>query len=1098
MNSKEKAQLFMERFHGRQDVYGRAWTSSDGNVRGYAPVCTNHWVPSCHLRLKDGIGCAACEIKAYSPVAFESVLKHIRGEESQIQYVLMLDNNIKFGAIDFDCKPGKEDKGYKFDDVAKVLGLLREWKIPYGVARSTTAGFHVYFFFEKEYPAYKFRSFIIHLYERVGFMEQSRQSIRPIPEFFPKQAYGSVSGIGNGIKPPMIEPRFEQEKNCWVTDNNEMIPANLQWQHFAGIPNVTVEQMDKFLEENDVEIFEEEGTVTRAGRKSGVPGERSVSGKWQPPLTGSFEKVLEGCAAFKRIKDKCLKGGDLSHFEGFGLFHMAMHTADGVAWFDKNTKWGKNPRDKNQLLQSIDKNYSPWTCKKMQECSVCIPGTKCFNKKPPIELVEGQMTVRSDLPESQWPEPSPIRYAFGAGDDFLAKLIQEATDLAGEQDAVLQSQKLKEIVLRAQVFDDTQQDALKAHIEKLKLGKKRELNRLFDQAGREKTEELKQQAVQRDDIVMDGKKMFRKLQPHGVAVITKLKGNAEVEEVISTIDISIEGIKDVREEGVAKHTVYYGRAACEGAEYRFEIDVEKWRDNKEFDLFFAKMMNTRYRVRHEDIGNVRHAAEAFAKKCKVEAFYASHGWYGDAYLMPSVIVDKSGVRPNTEHKVDQSAPGKEHAAKLDFQLLAEDEFRDLMFHIKSDLLRAFPPEMIMTGLAHTLQPALMKHLEIKMRPVLYYEGITGAGKTKVTQILQWFWGNFPSILNLNTTGKSLMEYAHQFKDALLVCDDYKQMNQQQRQSVEQAIQYSYNETTRGALTKGGVQRGDKASRCLMMFSGELTPENEASMLARMILVGVEKRDNLATRPLVKECEKNQHKYSGITARFLSWFLNQDHLKIRQMIDDTNLEFLNGIRQAQNADRIAQNVAWNFSVWTLWVHFMLYCNTIDKKEADELIALHKCNAMMLINQLVTRCAEEQNGHVFIDVLKELLLSGKACVRNLEGFYNEKGTVIGWVKNQDQDPHTAYLFTNITRELVMSNTKSTTLRGTNSSFGAQFKAAGIISHHDEGKTQKTVRDENGSMHKVWAIDLGKLGLKRDIRTAGQTRPLPLDMPSQDDIM
>jgi hypothetical protein len=70
---------------------------------------------------------------------------------------------------------------------------------------------------------------------------------------------------------------------------------------------------------------------------------------------------------------------------------------------------------------------------------VCPVGTKCFDKKPPVEYIEGKPVVRTDVPESQWPEPSPIRYALGKGEDFLRRLMKELDEAALIEDIELEA-----------------------------------------------------------------------------------------------------------------------------------------------------------------------------------------------------------------------------------------------------------------------------------------------------------------------------------------------------------------------------------------------------------------------------------------------------------------------------------------------------------------------------------------------------------------------------------------------------------------------------------------------------------------------------------
>lgn len=1097
MNNRQKAELFLRRFSGRFDVYGKAryTTKEDGTpFKQYNPVCEMFWSPGCHIKLKDGISCARCEIKKYVPVTEDSVLKHIMGSEEHIIYTLREDDTIRFGALDFDCKPNKEAKGYTWEDVEKVLKVVKDWKIEYGVARSTTQGYHVYFFFNEPIEASKFRAVMLEIFDRVGFLAEQRAGVRPLVEIFPKA--GSAHNIGNGIKPPMIEPQFAKERNCWVTDQNQMIPAQLQWEYLSKIKDNDPKTFEQLIKSLEIPVFET-GSSGKKGYSSLILHSRERKGSWNPPLTGSYEKVLEGCFAMRKVRSKWLAGEEIGHNEGFGAYWLAMHTADGLDIFTKESGWGRTDADRRQLEQSLASNYNPPTCRKLQEMGVCIAGTQCFKKKPPYDQVEGQTVVRDDLPEDTWPEPSPIRYAFGKGDDFLKKLLDEASELVEEKDPAIQQMKLKQLISRVQVFDTTQQEVFRTHIQNLKVSSKRSINQMFREEDAKKTEEFKGTAKERRDSVVVGNIIYRKIQPHGYAMIRKIKGNQESVDLLCTTDIVVSEERVVRDEDQSVRTIYKGTASYAGYSYPFEIELGEWVDNTKFIEYFSRLLASGFNVLRSDIDHIRQAAIEFSRpEIKKTAFHATQGWHKGAYLMPSVIVDKEGIRPNTEQRVDLG--DKEFANKLDFQILPDPEFKDLMFHIKNDFMQAWPPELVYIGISHALSSAILKPIGMKYQPSLFLEGGFNTGKSAMTHLLQYFYGDFKRVLGVGNASKaSIMEHMHSFRDCLLVLDDFKALTPYQVSLVMEALQYGYDGTVSAKLRRDGQQRKSKGSRCLLALTGEMMPEHEASMVSRTIIVESRKRDKLQTKDKYRNALERCHQYNAIVPRFLHWFLQQDIASIKADWMDLNQILHDKIRSASAADRIAENLSLNAVVWKMWCHFLVFNEVSDPKESEKFIQKHMKVIEKIMETMVRRCEEEQHAVVFKNTLVQMLQAGELSIRYLEGFDREFKPCVGFVKQRDATPNRLYLYPERALEHVKSGSRNSPIPGTVLSIGRQLHDLGILCESEDGRYQKTIRDGDQKA-RCWVLDIEKLGLTHaPLRVVHQTEPLPLPYKDEDGL-
>ena len=1083
MDQKQKAELFRSRFYGRQDVYGKQWEVVDKSTgivrRGFTPVCDNINEAFCHIRLKDGVPCSKCEHKKWAPVTGESVSQHISGEQVQLVYMLLQDGTIRFGAMDFDMKQGKEAEGYGFEDVEKIASLLSKWGVKYYIARSTGGGYHVYIFFDKPYPAHRFRSFVFEVYERVGFMHYVQQGIKPLPELFPKQSYVGRDGIGNGIKPPMIEPRFDKYRNGWVDGMNNFIgqdypPSAMveaQWEYLANTQYQSCEDMDMILEDQGIEI-QEEATPSeqRAPTSSRIYDRASTSTKWAQPLAGSIEKVLEGCAAYRKIRDKAVAGETLKHFEGFSLYHFCMHTIDGIDWFNKSVKgWGENERDIRQLEHSINQNYSPWTCKALQDQGICRPGTQCFEKKPPKETVDGMEVLRDDLPKDKWPEPSPIRYAHGKGEDYLIKLKAEVLDVKKEKSDTLKAEKLKSLTMRAQVFDDDQFKDFKAYVREEKLLKRSEVSKIFNESMEDYTEDLKKKVKSlSNSATVDDNDYIH--EEYGYTLVRANKNGKPTKIRLCSADITIKEIRTFHEEGELKDTRYHGVARAPGVERKFEVKMEDWCDNSKFVLFFSKLLCNQFSPLRQNIEYIRQASLKFSEIEGIEkkTHLLTQGYYGDTYLMPTCIVDANGVRPNTSQAVDLSS---RETSNLDFQLLSDDDFRAVLMHIKSDFLTTWPEAWTYIGVPHTLMAGIMQPMGWIKRHTLFLEGLTGGGKSELSHGLQFFWGHFDSLANFMSSPKGIRELGYLFKDACIVVDDYKNLSREQTASVRETILHTYDRATDVKLNRDGTTRTGRVIRGLYIMSGEEFITHDAAVIARTLLVETGKHRTTETQEKYIRVLKMRKYYSGITARFLSWFLGQDREALEETRNGMYLQLKKDHAEAQNIDRVTNSLSVNHIVWTLFSKFLVEHNVASPSEKEVMDSKHWGFMLGLRNSMLKRCADEQCSEAFLRILGQMLDSGEVSIDNLQGRMYEHKPLVGYVPTGTIG--VLHLFPDAVVEKVKNYSRNNPINGTVMSICRQLDDQGIIVYKDKGHLTKSTT-YNGRKVRVWAIKSSALGV------------------------
>lgn len=1101
LTTQEKVAIFREKYYGRQDVVAGHFdeVKDDGTKKSacFPLQTTVKKVPPEYLPVSDGL-----------------ILRHISGEFPLSFYVLQLDGTIKFAALDFDAKPGKEHEGFSFDDVARVFPYLHDWNIPFRVARSTTNGFHVVFFFKDFYPANKFRAVIHELFHQAGFTAQLRATGKSQPEVFPKQISVAPGKFGNCIKAEMIEKRFIDERNGFVTEENHWVGAGLslegatlaQWEHLRDselVESSALENVIALYEPpiDPVKVFKEPTAKAAAG---GTPNEAKAP-------RGSAEKLLEGCAAFRALRDRCLEGKQPSHDEGIGLFTALMHTEGGIDWFKEHVPgWAKTEEDWRQLNDLIDKDYSPWTCATMRNKGLCHKETECFEKRPPAKLENGHWVPDTSVPFDQWPGPSPIRYATTT-EDLQKKLDEDVAALASIDNRFQRLAALETIAVLAMELDTPQVNALKKALRQIKdkngekLLSPREMNLAFNKAVAALTQKSIDSFLAADDSLNVNSNLYKRLIPHGYLHVSYVRETQKI-VTLCTVDIEIEEIRTYVDDGQIMDKVYVGTCIAEGIKEKFEISTDLWEDNNEFKKYFVKLLGGHFNVVRQDIDLIRQAAMGFSKKENyLEArSMLTQGWHDGIYCMPSCVVDKDGVRENKESPVH--LVGKEHSSKLDFKKPNKEELHRVLLHIRDEFLECWPRRWTTMTLSHTFLACLLEPLEISVHPTFFLEGLSGTGKTQLSHMVQYFYGQFPKLLNMTTSANGAASNLYDFKDAMLVLDDFKGLGPTEIQNIKKVIQYGYDANESSKLKRDGSYRKSKGNRGILMATGEHFVTSEASVVARTILVEVEKRDTRPTNEIYHRCMKMRKHYSIVTPYFIHSVLQQDAEVIGDEMIKLQTEIQDLIATRQNAPRIANNLAINHMIWRLFVKFLGEQGMLSEIGMADYIKEHRGYITDLAYQMASRCEDEQASQVFLRVLRQLVSSGEATIQGWNsdnGAFKASRPTIGF----RHDNGNIVLYPDITFATVMNSSKHSPISATLRSIGEQFKEDGVLVGVDKNRTCKLVRapgkkkpercwilaasqflDEEGD--EVAPASMQQHREKKLLRTVVNTDPIPDD--------
>src|SRR5437762_10042042 len=116
----EKVRLFRSLFRGREEVFPTRFVSKKTGKSGYAPACTNKFVPEvCELpRIK----CGECPNQAFLPFNDQAILDHLQGRHVMGVYPLLSDETCWFLAVDFDKAAWHEDV-VSFAETCRSVGV---------------------------------------------------------------------------------------------------------------------------------------------------------------------------------------------------------------------------------------------------------------------------------------------------------------------------------------------------------------------------------------------------------------------------------------------------------------------------------------------------------------------------------------------------------------------------------------------------------------------------------------------------------------------------------------------------------------------------------------------------------------------------------------------------------------------------------------------------------------------------------------------------------------------------------------------------------------------------------------------------------------
>ena len=1026
---KMKVDLFKKRFAGRTDVYSvfKTWTRNfrdeNGNHQseegsGLFAKCKNYGDQNLCLIAKNMGKCTTCSNKVYEDVSDSAVWKHISGEYQMIVHLLS-EKGIKFGALDFDYSFEKVPDDITDEIVRKKLAeeledknaekafadakLARDFSLSLGIkcfiARSRKKGYHLYWFFNDWIDAKYFTSFTRFIAESVGFNERALHQGIPAPEIFPKQTIYKKDSIGNGIRVPMTEKQMRIGRNCWVDDQRQPIAFEKQWNYFESLEEVDTASFLKILEEKQIEIIEGNAVRTDSKPKEPRSGTAGVDSQYKIPKDGDFNNIVNNCPALKQFWEKDESGHykwekdnkkGVPHTVRLASLSMAIRTKNGVdiileRWNSDITKY--------QIEYALANDHKPHTCKTMQSEGVCMIGKHpkfqdhCLKKIPPKVVENGKVVENPDkLPESEWPDPSPVRFATEKRLSYET-ILQRLEELkATEPKPENMGEILFSLLKSAHYLTQKESESIKNWVKANRLIQARDLSKMSKRVTQDIKEESykeKVKDVQRiekknvDYFCRDNKYWRSFVNSKGMRMEEEITNfTVEIREIFKTLDYD----DDEDEGGIYNSKMPWcsGVIITQHGETNFNTVLDEIVGSADkLSAFINKTVNIAAHFDKKDSDDVMFCIKNFSQNnCKTRIRLEKFGHYkfkGDdfVYVTPSVLISKEGIKKNDEYEMRFSSDITRH---LDMRAIDEDEFKNLALHIVNDYFECNSPSITMSAFAHAMAATIIvSHMPIHKSPLIWAHGNQSGGKSFIFHAAQCFFGNFPAVTSSASTGKSKMLLASFFRDALIVIDDFKKHLGNPQETV-QFIQSAYDRSSRTAARRDGeIRDSSPKARGLVAYTAEDVPDSEASAISRMLLFEIsgKKSMNVDKGAVVA---RRQKEYSGFTPHFIHYVYGLGKDEVEKLYREYINVFDSQSKQdfpEESTQRTSENLAVNMTAFRLAMDLLLSKGVIVEKKHQELCARHIKNLEICRQQIFNSVHAQRGSAMFLVGLSDLI-------------------------------------------------------------------------------------------------------------------------------
>jgi hypothetical protein len=372
------------------------------------------------------------------------------------------------------------------------------------------------------------------------------------------------------------------------------------------------------------------------------------------------------------------------------------------------------------------------------------------------------------------------------------------------------------------------------------------------------------------------------------------------------------------------------------------------------------------------------AIKAFSQDVEEQVIHTHTGWQGGRYLVANGFVDADGWHAGTGCQLPQRLQR--------YRLTPPAEPVATALSVFDRLLELAPPRVMIPLLGGVLLAPILDTIDAPA-PMVHVYGPTGCHKTSITCAALALFGDFLPAQPTDTwtsTANSIQRLGWHLKDSPMLLDDYKAANVKPQQVTFLLQNYGDN-MARGRLEANSEVRAAFPIRGALISSGEDQPEGEASTLARILSVQLERR--AVHRGKLTEVQQRARQLHVLTIDYLTWLAggvdltaNRDlHQAIRasilsQLEDSTD--------NATNPGRIASNVATLYVAWDTFGRFLRVRAHWSAERVQSWLLHCKRDLLSLAKAQLDLTTQERYSQIFLETVRGLVASGRAVICNLE--------------------------------------------------------------------------------------------------------------------
>lgn len=437
------------------------------------------------------------------------------------------------------------------------------------------------------------------------------------------------------------------------------------------------------------------------------------------------------------------------------------------------------------------------------------------------------------------------------------------------------------------------------------------------------------------------------------------------------------------DDGITVVRRYEGICHCNGKKFDFKTDATTFTDDRSFEKFFGELLGSNKRYNPFSVRDIRSASiNLMSPTVESITVRKVFGFAGDKYLTPSVIIDKDGIRPNTETPVDLSEI--EGAKCLDMEIISDEDFRLCGEHERDDFMSLHDPYYMRNLMGYGYISPVMSKIEDhpkaeSFRYIPWAVAKYSIGKSFAAKRMQNHFGHFKDkdILAFDSTPYTAGIRGYYFKDAFFLWDNFRKdlmKNRNTKTQYEGVINNYADGNARGRLGEKLVEQRSKYIRGTLFVTGEDIPQDKGGVVSRIRKIPVEPKTD---RIKGKRCLDMQHLYPGFMAMYTCWVIKTKPIdSIVDRLLEYSQDIITGIENEPTADRISKSAAIPLTGYTLFLEFMVFHKFITEEWKEKELAEFKNQLMDMRTIALENVVEAGDTQIFIQAVQNILNSKRA--------------------------------------------------------------------------------------------------------------------------